>query len=88
MHRVGIRNFLLDLHEQHTREALDDPRIERAIGVIYRPETERMSHYFDAHLPGQFDLLVHFDETRALEPLERSAVWEKGELPETYPFAV
>jgi erythromycin esterase-like protein len=88
MHRVGVRNFLLDLREPHTRDALQDPRIERAIGVIYRPETERMSHYFDAHLPGQFDLLVHFDETRALEPLERNAVWEKGELPETYPFAV
>jgi erythromycin esterase-like protein len=88
MHRVGVPNFLLDLHEPHTREALEDPRIERAIGVIYRPETERMSHYFDAHLPGQFDLLVHLDETRALEPLERNAVWEEGELPETYPFAV
>ena len=88
MHRVDIPNFLLDLREPHVRDALEDPRIERAIGVIYRPETERMSHYFDAHLPGQFDLLVHLDETRALEPLERNAVWEKGELPETYPFAV
>jgi erythromycin esterase-like protein len=88
MHRVGIQNFLLDLRESHTRDALEDPRLERAIGVIYRPETERMSHYFDVHLPGQFDLLVHLDETRALEPLERTAAWEKGELPETYPFAV
>jgi erythromycin esterase-like protein len=88
MHRVGRPTFLLDLREPHTRDALEDPRLERAIGVIYRPETERMSHYFDAHLPGQFDLLVHVDETRALEPLERNAVWEKGELPETYPFAV
>jgi erythromycin esterase-like protein len=88
LHRVGLPNFLLDLREQRSRDALDEPRIERAIGVIYRPETERMSHYFDAHLPSQFDLLVHLDETRALEPLERTALWEKGELPETYPFAV
>jgi erythromycin esterase-like protein len=88
MHRVGIPNLLLDLREAATRAALEEPRIERAIGVIYRPETERMSHYFDAYLPGQFDLLVHLNETRALEPLERTPVWEKGELPETYPFAV
>jgi hypothetical protein len=47
-----------------------------------------MSHYFDAELPRQFDLVVHLDETRALEPLDRTAPWEQGELPETYPFAV
>ena len=44
---------------------------ERAIGVIYRPETERLSHYFEARLPDQFDAIIHLDETRALEPLER-----------------
>jgi erythromycin esterase-like protein len=88
MHRVGIPHFLLDLRRGEVRDVLDEPRLERAIGVIYRPETERMSHYFDALLPAQFDLLVHLNETRALEPLERSAIWEKGELPETYPFAV
>jgi hypothetical protein len=53
--------------------------------VIYRPETERWSHYFEACLPDQFDALIHLDETRALEPLERSSEWERGELPETYP---
>ena len=61
---------------------------ERAIGVIYRPETERMSHYFQARLADQFDAVLHFDETRAVEPLESTAEWEAGELPETFPFAV
>jgi len=87
-HRVAIPNFLLDLRVECAQEAFDEPRLERAIGVIYRPETERHSHYFFADLPAQFDLVVHLDHTRALEPLERSAGWEQGELPETYPFAV
>jgi erythromycin esterase-like protein len=67
---------------------LSKPRLERAIGVVYRPETERMSHYFRARLPDQFDAVLHFEETRAVEPLERSATWEAGEVPETFPFAV
>jgi hypothetical protein len=53
--------------------------------VIYRPETERLSHYFSARLPEQFDAVLHFDETRAVEPLERTATWEQGEAPETFP---
>jgi erythromycin esterase-like protein len=69
-------------------EGLSEPKLERAIGVIYRPETERMSHYFWARLPDQFDAILHFDETRAVEPLERTAEWDAGEVPETYPFAV
>jgi len=87
-HRVGIPTFLLDLRVSCVQDAFDEPRLERAIGVIYRPETERQSHYFHADLPAQFDLVAHIDQTRALEPLERSAGWEQGELPETYPFAV
>jgi erythromycin esterase-like protein len=63
-------------------------RLERAIGVIYRPETERQSHYFMARLADQFDAVLHFDETRAVEPIETTAKWEKGELPETFPFTV
>ncbi|HEY8708088.1 MAG TPA: erythromycin esterase family protein, partial [Burkholderiaceae bacterium] len=60
-------------------------RLERAIGVIYRPDTERQSHYFFAQLGEQFDVLIHFDETRAVEPLERNAEWNDAEAPETYP---
>jgi erythromycin esterase-like protein len=67
---------------------LEGSRLERAIGVIYRPETERLSHYFDARLAEQFDAVIHIDETSALEPLERTSEWEVGELPETYPWAV
>jgi erythromycin esterase-like protein len=85
MHRVGEPRFLLDLRTPAVAKALHERRIERAIGVIYRPETERMSHYFEVDLPRQFDLLVHLDETRALEPLERVASWEAEEPPETYP---
>ena len=84
-HRLGVPRFLLSPAEV---EELDSVRLERAIGVIYRPETERASHYFAARLPAQFDAVVHFDETTALEPLERTSGWEAGELPETYPFAV
>jgi hypothetical protein len=49
------------------------------------PQSERVSHYFHAQLPDQFDAVLHFDETRAVEPLERASVWEHGEVPETYP---
>ena len=87
-HRVGIANFLLDLRDEAVRKAFDEPRLERAIGVIYRPETERQSHYFHVDLPAQFDVVIHLDETHALEPLERGHVWDHGEPPETYPFAV
>lgn len=69
-------------------EGLRELQLERAIGVIYRPETERMSHYFEARLPDQFDAVLHFDETRAVEPLEYTAEWEVGEPPETFPFGV
>jgi erythromycin esterase-like protein len=89
-HRLEIPNFLLDLRDPAVAAALDEPRLERAIGVIYRPETERMSHYFSVDLPRQFDLVVHLDETSALKPLERTRGWEAGEaeVPETYPSAL
>lgn len=85
-HRVGIPNFFLDLrHERTANTALRQERLERAIGVIYRPATERQSHYFYARLPDQFDAILHFDTTRAVEPLEPTIGWQHGEPPETYP---
>lgn len=85
-HEVGHRNFFLGLRgNDEAILALRKPRLERAIGVIYRPETERLSHYFGARLPHQFDAILHYDVTRAVEPLERTGLWERGELPETYP---
>jgi erythromycin esterase-like protein len=85
-HRSDIPNFLLLLDkDQEATSYLRQPRLQRAIGVIYLPESERLSHYFHAQLPDQFDAILHFDETRAVEPLERAAIWEHGEVPETYP---
>jgi erythromycin esterase-like protein len=89
MHEAMMPRFYLDLRDgSEPALALADPRLERAIGVIYRPETERMSHYFWADLPRQFDAILHYDVTRAVEPLERTGTWERGELPETYPSGV
>ena len=88
-HEVGMRNFMLDLATPtDASEALRTPRLERAIGVIYRPDTERQSHYFHTSLTSQFDAVLHYDVTRAVEPLERSALWEGAEVPETYPSAL
>jgi erythromycin esterase-like protein len=83
-HDTGSARFLLLLNEPSTREALRHERLERAIGVIYRPDTERASHYFRARLSDQFDAVMHIDETSALEPLERWAHHD-ADLPETYP---
>ncbi len=83
-HASGIDRFLLLLDDPRVR-GLETPRLERAVGVVYRPETERQSHYFLARLTGQFDAVLHHDHTRALEPLERPAGWPAGEAPETYP---
>ena len=90
-HECGGSGFYLDLRGQSdVAAALTAPRLERAIGVIYRPETERLSHYFRARLPQQFDAVFHYDHTRAVEPLERTPAWEHGEieLPETFPSAL
>jgi erythromycin esterase-like protein len=85
-HDAGIPGFMLDLRRRgDARRELGEPRLQRAIGVIYRPETERWSHYFEAVLPHQFDVMLHFDETEALVPMERTATWETGEPEETYP---
>jgi erythromycin esterase-like protein len=95
--RMGVRPALAGsweelLHEQGRTElvvdtaALEGTGLERAIGVVYRPETERLSHYFHARLEDQFDAVIHLDETRAVEPLERTSAWDAaGELPGTYP---
>jgi erythromycin esterase-like protein/predicted phosphoribosyltransferase len=85
-HDCGHPRFLLPLRTDLTlASALAGPRLERAIGVLYKPETERRSHYFRARLPEQFDYVMHIDSTRAVEPLERSARWDAGEMAETYP---
>jgi erythromycin esterase-like protein/predicted phosphoribosyltransferase len=88
-HDAGEKGFLVAFHLAPTAaDVLGYGRLERAIGVVYRPETERQSHYFRCRVANQFDAVIHVDETRAVEPLERTARWERGEVPETYPFAV
>lgn len=88
-HEVGLKRFMLLLRDSgRLKDALYQPLLERAIGVIYRPETERQSHYFHAHLSDQFDAVIHFDETRAVEPLERTSTWEAGEVPESFPSGI
>jgi erythromycin esterase-like protein len=88
-HEAGPAAFVLALTDgSEVAEYLAEPRLERAIGVIYRPDSERISHYFYARMARQFDAVAHFDRSRAVEPLERTAEWERGELPETYPVGV
>lgn len=85
-HDSGMGRLFLNFRDrpEAAREFSDD-LLERAIGVIYRPETERWSHYFNAKLSKQFDAVMHFDETRAVEPLEPASIWQEGEMPELYP---
>jgi len=89
LHAVRLPAFtLFSAPGSATQQALARTRITRAIGVIYRPETERQSHYLAADAATQFDALVHIDRTRAVEPLERGAEWAQGEPPATYPTAL
>ena len=89
LHATRLAEFMLcPLNVGEGGRALREPRLQRAIGVIYRPQTERQSHWFAARAAGQFDALVHIDRTRAVEPLERTGAWELGEPPETYPSSL
>lgn len=89
MHATGHRACYI---EPTTSAALYDvlrqPRLARAIGVIYRPQTERQSHYFTVSLARQFDAVLHLDHTRAVEPLEREGLSDHHELPETFPSSL
>ena len=87
-HEIATPRFFLPLAEERVRHLLMKPRLERAIGVIYRPETERQSHYFQASLSSQFDAVLHFDHTSAVRPLEVTARWTEPEVPETFPTGV
>ena len=77
---LGLRN-----RTSAPARGLMEPRLERAIGVIYRPESELASHYFEAVLPRQFDEYIWFDETKAVTPFKTE---ELEGLPDTYPFGV
>lgn len=75
-HHVKHNNFILNLeNDKELEHYLHFPRLQRAIGVIYRPDTERMSHYFFSRLPYQFDTIIHIDQTTAVEPLDKNNEW-------------
>jgi protein-L-isoaspartate(D-aspartate) O-methyltransferase len=86
-HETAVPSFCLALREleRNNLEDLRKPRQERAIGVIYRPESELASHYFQAVLPDQFDEYIWFDETKAVTPFETKTL---EEMPDTYPFGL
>jgi erythromycin esterase-like protein len=87
-HETGLPQFYLNLRDDEAGKILRQPRLERAIGVIYRPESERVSHYFNARLAVQFDAVIHFDETRAVEPLDKVSSWQHEDPPETFPTGI
>jgi erythromycin esterase-like protein len=87
-HRIEVKDFMLNLRDNPSvRKLLEKPRLERFIGVIYRPDTERTSHYFHVRLPEEFDIMIHLDETHALHPLSPGHLWQHvpREMEETYP---
>ncbi len=89
LHQLGLDSFLLPLRgREDIAGALGSPRLERAIGVIYRPDTERWSHYFEARLEQQFDALMHIDRTHALRPLDRGRMPDHHDVPETFPYGL
>lgn len=88
-HQAGEGRFWLPLRGNlELANLLAEKRLQRAIGVIYLPRSERASHYFHAQLAAQFDAMIHIDHTRALQPLVAEPVWHAGEPAETYPFGV
>jgi erythromycin esterase-like protein len=84
-HQAGERFWLPLQGHAGLGELLREKRLQRAIGVIYLPHSERMSHYFHTRLPAQFDAMIHIDETRALQPLVAEPAWHAGEPAETFP---
>lgn len=87
--KMKEKHFFLDLRDKNEAvQYLRNERLQRAIGVIYRPETERQSHYFYARLPQQFDFMIHIDETEALIPLPTYMQSQAREMDDTYPYGL
>ncbi|MEV7970506.1 erythromycin esterase family protein [Sphaerisporangium sp. NPDC088356] len=83
-HEVGQKAFFISFDRApRSADVLRSARLERMVAAVYRPRSERRTHYFRARLRDQFDAVIHVDETRAVEPLERTARWNRGEIPET-----
>jgi erythromycin esterase-like protein len=89
LHSIGLGDFVLPIRGNKTvADALPRRQLERAIGVIYRPETERASHYFHADMARQFDAVIHVDHSKAVRPIDHSEHWPQDEAPETYPTGI
>ena len=89
LHHVGLPRYYLNLRDDTpVRRLMLERRLERAIGVLYLPRTERQSHYFNAQMAQQFDAIIHIDRTDALVPLDATSGWHSGEPPETYPEGI
>lgn len=89
LHHVGLPRYWLNLRDDTpVRRIMMERRLERAIGVLYLPRTERQSHYFNAQMAQQFDAVIHIDRTEALVPLDATSGWHSGEPPETYPEGI
>ena len=88
-HQTRTPCFLLPRRDEAAlRSLVASQRLQRAIGVIYRPDTERQSHYFYTRLAQQYDAVIHIDDTSAVEPLDVGPVWIDGEAPETFPSGI
>lgn len=88
-HDSGVERFMLDLRDENeVIKELGVPRLGRAIGVVYRPEIERASHYIRSRLTAQFDAMIHFDHTHAVDPLGPPGLRGDREVPETFPTSV
>lgn len=89
LHHVGLPRYYLNLRDDTpVRRLMLERRLERAIGVLYLPRSERQSHYFNAQMAQQFDAIIHIDRTDALVPLDATSGWHSGEPPETYPEGI
>lgn len=89
LHKTAVKNFILKFRDNaELTKALDTPLLERFIGVIYQPRTERQSHYYHAHISKQFDALIYLDETTAVQPLKSETRWIQNDLDETFPFGI
>ncbi|MFC3458465.1 erythromycin esterase family protein [Massilia haematophila] len=89
LHQVGLPRYYLNLRDDTpVRRLMLERRLERAIGVLYLPRSERQSHYFNAQMAQQFDAIIHIDRTDALVPLDATSGWHSGEPPETYPEGI
>jgi erythromycin esterase-like protein len=89
LHKCNLNSFfLLFSEDEKLKELLSKSYLERAIGVVYLPHRERFSHYFHAQLANQFDAVIFFDKTHAVEPLDKTSTWNQTELPDTYPTGI